>query len=242
MTTQMIALVTGASKGIGREIARQLGGLGYLVLVGARDLGRGEVVAKELVAEGIEAAAVRIDVTDPDSVAAAAGRIGTEYGRLDVLVNNAAIIADGDAAVSVVPAEALRRSFEVNVIGLVATTAAMLPLLRAVGPARIVNLSSELASMERVGDPTSGLSTILTTGYNASKAAVNMITVMLANELRGEGILVNAADPGNCATDMGGWDAPRTAAEGAAVAVRLATLAANGPTGELHAESGRLPW
>ena len=127
-------------------------------------------------------------------------------------------------------------------IGLVRTTSAMLPLLEKAESARIVNMSSELASMTRVGDPESRMSTVLMLGYNSSKAAVNMVTVMLANELRGTGILVNAADPGNCATDMGGWDAARTPAQGAAVAVRLATLGPDGPTGELHAESGRLPW
>jgi NAD(P)-dependent dehydrogenase (short-subunit alcohol dehydrogenase family) len=136
----------------------------------------------------------------------------------------------------------LRAGFETNVFGLVATTQAMLPLLRSAKAARIVNLSSELASLTRVGDPESRMSTVLTTGYNTSKAAVNMVTVMLANELRSSGILVNAADPGNCATDMGGWDAPRTPAQGAAVVVRLATLPDDGPTGELHAEDGRLPW
>ncbi|MGC4943940.1 SDR family NAD(P)-dependent oxidoreductase [Kribbella sp. DT2] len=242
MTQQKIVLVTGATKGIGREIARQSGALGWTVVVGGRDLGRAEAVVKELAADGVEAAAVRVEATDERSAQEAAGWIERTYGRLDVLVNNAAIIADGDAAVSAVPVETLRASFETNVLGLVATTQAMLPLLRKAGAARIVNLSTELSSLERVGDPGSPMSTVLTTGYNASKAAVNMVTVMLANELRATGILVNAADPGNCATDMGGWDAPRTPAEGAAVAVRLATLPADAHTGELHAEEGRLPW
>ncbi len=240
--TQKIALVTGATKGIGREIARQLGGLGYYVLVGARDVGRGAVVAGELVAEGLDAEVVRLEVTDAESAQAAADRIADIHGRLDLLVNNAAIIADGDAAVSEVPLDSLRAAFETNVIGLVAVTAAMLPLLRKSEAARVVNLSTGLSSMTHVGDPESPMSTVLTAGYNSSKTAVNMITVMLANELRGTGILVNAADPGNCATDMGGWDAPRTPAQGAAVAVRLATLGPDGPTGELHADLGRLPW
>ncbi|ADB30880.1 short-chain dehydrogenase/reductase SDR [Kribbella flavida DSM 17836] len=240
--TKKIALVTGATRGIGREIARQLGQSGHQVVVGARDLGRGQATAKELVAEGIDAVAVQLEVTDQESIQAAAEWIGQEFGRLDVLVNNAAVIADGDAAVGVVPVEALRRSFEVNVVAVAAVIQAMLPLLKAAPAARIVNLSSELASLTRVGDPASPMSTILTAGYNASKVAVNMLTVMLATELSADGILVNAADPGNCATEMGGWDAPRTPAQGAAVAVRLATLPADGPTGELHAEDGRLPW
>jgi NAD(P)-dependent dehydrogenase (short-subunit alcohol dehydrogenase family) len=242
MTTNKIALVTGANKGIGKEIARQLGEAGFTVLAGSRDLARGEVAAKELVAEGYEAVAVQLEVTDESSVRAAAGRIEAEYGRLDVLVNNAAIIPDGDDAVSGVAGGVLREAFETNVIGLVEVTQAMLPLLRNAKQARIVNLSTSLASFTQVGDPESRVSTVLTLGYNSSKAAVNMVTVMLANELRGTGILVNAADPGNCATDMGGWDALRTPQQGAAVAVRLAMLDADGPTGEVYAEEGRLPW
>ena len=242
MSNQKIALVTGATKGIGKEIARQLGELDHTVLVGARDLARGELAAKELIADGIDAVAVQLEVTDEESVRAAAGWIDREYGRLDVLVNNAAIIPDGDGPVSEIAADSLRSVYETNVIGLVGVTSALLPLVRKATAARIVNLSSELASLAAVGDPESPMATILTLGYNSSKAAVNMVTVMLANELRGTGILVNSADPGNCATDMGGWDAPRTPAQGAAVAVRLATLPADGPTGESHAEAGRLPW
>lgn len=242
MDNNKIALVTGANKGIGREIARQLGGLGFTVLVGSRDLARGEAAVKELVAEGITAEAVQLEVTDENSVRTAARTVEQTCGRLDLLVNNAAIIPEGDTAVSQTDADVLRAAYDTNVVGLVLTTTAMLPLLKKAENARIVNMSSELASLTRVGDPESRMSTVLTLGYNSSKAAVNMVTVMLANELRGTGILVNAADPGNCATDMGGWDAARTPAQGAAVAVRLATLAADGPTGELHAESGRLPW
>ncbi|WP_405071657.1 SDR family oxidoreductase [Kribbella sp. NBC_01510] len=242
MTTHKIALVTGANKGIGKEIARQLGQAGFTVLMGSRDLARGEAAAKELVAEGLDATGIQLEVTDEQSVRSAAREIENTYGRLDVLVNNAAIIPAGDDAVSRVESGVLRSAFETNVIGLVSVTQALLPLLSRAGQARIVNLSTSLASFAQVGDPESRMSTVLTLGYNSSKAAVNMVTVMLANELRATGILVNAADPGNCATDMGGWDAPRTPAEGAAVAVRLATLGFDGATGEVHAEAGRLPW
>ncbi|MEU8222118.1 SDR family oxidoreductase [Kribbella sp. NPDC048915] len=242
MNTTKIALVTGANKGIGKEIARQLGQAGFTVLAAARDQERGQLAVKELVAEGLDVVGVQLDVTDQASVRAAAGWVAAEYGRLDVLVNNAAIIPAGDTAVSEVEADVLRSTFETNVIGLVGVTQAFLPLLRNAGEARIVNLSSALASFALVGDRWSRMSTVLLFAYNASKAAVNMATVMLANELRGTGILVNAADPGQCATDMGGLDSPRTAAEGAAVAVRLATLDADGPTGHVYAEDGRLPW
>lgn len=242
MTKQKIALVTGANRGIGKEIARQLGELGHTVLVGARTREKGQAAADELTAAGVTAATVELDVTDPESVRAAAEQVEQDYGRLDVLVNNAAIIADGDASVTEVPADVLRRSYETNVIGLVSVTTALLPLLQKAGAARIVNLSSGLGSLALVGDPESELSTMRMLGYNSSKAAVNMVTVMLANELRDTGILVNVADPGNCATEMGGLDAARTPAQGAAVAVRLATLDADGPTGQFHDEAGRLPW
>ena len=242
MNTNKIALVTGANKGIGKEIARQLGQAGYTVLVGSRDVERGAFAAKELVAEGLDAVALPLEVTSPESVAAAVATVEAAYGRLDVLVNNAAIIPVGDGAVSEVAADVLRSAFETNVIGLVGVTQAFLPLLRKASAARVVNLSTSLASFEQVGDPESRMSTVLTLGYNSSKAAVNMVTVMLANELRGTGILVNAADPGNCATDMGGWSAARTPAQGAAVAVGLATLDADGPTGHVYAEEGRLGW
>ena len=242
MNTNKIALVTGANKGIGKEIARQLGQAGFTVLLGSRDVERGELAVKELVAEGLDAVGIRLEVTDEASVRAAAERVEAEHGRLDVLINNAAIIPDGDDAVSRVGTGVLREAFETNVLGLVGVTQAFLPLLHNADAARVVNLSTSLASFEQVGDPESRMSTVLTLGYNSSKAAVNMVTVMLANELRGTGILVNGADPGRCATDMGGWSVERTPAQGAAVAVGLATLDANGPTGQVYAEEGRLPW
>jgi NAD(P)-dependent dehydrogenase (short-subunit alcohol dehydrogenase family) len=242
MHTRKIALVTGANKGIGKEIARQLGQAGFTVLAAARDRHRGELAVKELVAEGLDVVGLQLEVTDEASVRAAAERVAAEYGRLDVLVNNAAIIPAGDDAVSRIETGVLRSAFETNVLGLVGVTQAFLPLLRKAEAARIVNLSTSLASFAQVGDPESRMSTVLTVGYNASKAAVNMVTVMLANELRGTGILVNGADPGNCATDMGGWTAARTPAQGAAVAVGLATLTPDGPTGHVYAEEGRLDW
>ncbi|WP_328997496.1 SDR family NAD(P)-dependent oxidoreductase [Kribbella sp. NBC_00709] len=242
MNTHKIALVTGANKGIGKEIARQLGQAGFTVLAGSRDVARGEVAVKELVAEGLDAVGIQLEVTDEASVRRAAGQVDAAYGRLDVLINNAAIIPVGDDAVSRIGLGVLREAFETNVLGLVGVAQAFLPLLRKADAARIVNLSTSLASFEQVGDPESRMSTVRTLGYNSSKAAANMVTVMLANELRGTGILVNGADPGNCATDMGGWSAARTPAQGAAVAVGLATLDADGPTGQVYAEEGRLAW
>src|SRR5687768_16524588 len=148
-----VALVTGANKGIGKEIARQLGEAGHTVLIGSRDLARGEAAAKELVADGIKASAIQLEVTDPASVRAAAARIEAEHGQLDVLVNNAAIIPEGDAGVTEIAADVLRAGFETNVIGLVDVTQALLPVLRNADAALIVNLSTSLASFTLVGVP-----------------------------------------------------------------------------------------
>ncbi|HEY9339102.1 MAG TPA: SDR family NAD(P)-dependent oxidoreductase, partial [Kribbella sp.] len=146
MNTTKIALVTGANKGIGKEIARQLGQAGFTVLAGSRDLERGELAVKELVAEGLDVVGLQLEVTDEESVRAAAERVAAEYGRLDVLVNNAAIIPEGDDAVSRIGAAVLRSAFETNVLGLVGVTQAFLPLLHQAEAARIVNLSTSLAS------------------------------------------------------------------------------------------------
>ena len=159
MNTTKIALVTGANKGIGKEIARQLGQAGFTVLVGSRDLARGELAVKELVAEGLDAIGIQLEVTDEKSVRSAAEWIETACGRLDVLVNNAAIIPAGDDAVSQVGIGVLREAFETNVFGLVSVTQAMLPLLSRAERARVVNLSTSLASFAQVGDPESRMST-----------------------------------------------------------------------------------
>jgi NAD(P)-dependent dehydrogenase (short-subunit alcohol dehydrogenase family) len=236
--TQRIALVTGANKGIGKEIARGLGRLGHTVLVGSRDTGRGRTAAAELTAEGLDARPVVLDVTDDESVRAAAKQVERDHGRVDVLVNNAAVLAAGDGPAAEVSLDVLERTYATNVLGLVRVIQAFLPLLRHSESGRIVNLSSELGSLALQSDPAA----VRFLGYNSSKTAVNAITVGYANELRSDRIWVNAADPGHCATELGGLDAPRTAAQGAAAAIRLATLGPDGPTGELHNEDGPLPW
>src|SRR5439155_13933784 len=167
MTNTKIALVTGANKGIGKEIARQLAGLGMTVLVGARDPERGEKAAAELRADGTDVRFLRLDVTDDASVAAAAGAIHSTYGRLDVLVNNAGILIDRGTRPSEVPAETVRDTYETNVFGVVRTTHALLPLLRRAEAARIVNVSSALASL---GGRDWGRWLL---AYNSSKTALN---------------------------------------------------------------------
>lgn len=240
-----VALVTGANKGIGREIAEQLAGLGMTVLVGARDPERGRRAAAELAATGADVHHLQLDVTDEASVAASATHVQTTYGHLDVLVNNAGVAADYGEAPSQTTVAVVRRTYEVNVLGAVAVTHAMLPLLRRAAAARIVNVSSALGSVTLNADPEqpqgSGGSSMLL-GYNSSKAALNAITVLYANELRGTGILVNAVNPGYCATDLNGFRGLLSPAEGAKVAVEAATLDQGGPTGSFITAGGTLPW
>ncbi|GAT65786.1 SDR family oxidoreductase [Planomonospora sp. ID91781] len=234
----MIALITGATKGIGHQIARLLAERDVTVLAAGRDAERGQRAA-----DGIGARFVQLDVTSAESVASAAKWIEAEYGRLDILVNNAGVLLpQEDPAPSATPVDVLRATYETNVFGVVAVTNAMLPLLRRAPAARIVNMSSGLASLARATDPQDPFWESNYLAYNSSKSALNMVTVAYAKELAGTPIKVNAADPGYCATDMNGHSGPRTAEQGAAAAVRLALLDAGGPTGSYQDEDGVLPW
>jgi NAD(P)-dependent dehydrogenase (short-subunit alcohol dehydrogenase family) len=236
-----VAVVTGANKGIGLEIARHLGGEGITVYIGARDEERGREAAEKLRAEGLDARPLRLDVTDDASVASAAAFVERDAGRLDILVNNAGIAID-DGPPSRVSIDVLRRTYETNVFGVVRTTQAMLPLLRRSAAGRIVNLSSGLGSLTRNSDPTWEFASVKYLAYNSSKTAVNAITVQFAYELRDTPIKVNAADPGYVATDMNRNQGVRSVEQGAAMPVRLATLPADGPTGGYFNDEGTLPW
>ena len=240
--TAPVALVTGANRGIGFEIARQLGHEGFVVLLGARDPERGAAAAARLVAEGIDARPVALDVTDPASVAAAADAVERTVGRLDVLVNNAGVLLDGDIPPSEVPLALLRATYETNVFGAVTVTQAFLPLLRRAPAGRVVNASSELGSITQNQDPEFEFAAKKFLAYNSSKSALNAVTVQLAHELRGTPIKVNAADPGFTATDLNGHRGTQTLEEGARAAVRLALLPADGPTGGFFNAEGPLPW
>ncbi|WP_217139696.1 SDR family oxidoreductase [Streptomyces sp. AC627_RSS907] len=236
--TDKIALVTGANKGIGFEVARQLGELGITVVIGARDEQRGKEAGEQL-----GQPYVQLDVTDPDSIEAAARWIEGEYGRLDILVNNAGVTVPPPLGQpSATTTETMRRVYETNVFGVVAVTNAMLPLLRKAPAARIVNQSSELASKTQVMVEDSPLWPLNNMPYNSSKAALNMITVTYAKELWGTPIKVNACDPGYCITDINNGMGFITAAEGARIAVRLATLDADGPNAQFFKNEGPLPW
>ncbi|PRX95778.1 SDR family oxidoreductase [Allonocardiopsis opalescens] len=228
-----IALVTGANKGIGRQIAGRLADLGMTVYLGARDTERGTKAAAELSAEAParDVRFVRLDVTDPQTAAAAAELIGRAHGRLDALVNNAGINPEGGTPPTEVGLDLLRRGFETNVFGAVTVTNAMLPLLRAAQAARVVNMSSELGSLTLAADPGHLVAGRRLLVYNSAKAALNSITLIYANELRGDGIMVNAANPGYCATDLNGHRGVLSAEQGAAVPAELAALPPGGPTG-----------
>jgi NAD(P)-dependent dehydrogenase (short-subunit alcohol dehydrogenase family) len=242
MSDARIALVTGANKGIGYEIARGLGAGGATVLLGARDAARGAGAAEKLAAEGIPAVPVELDVLDDVSVSAAAARIDREYGRLDVLVNNAAILLERGQPPSLMPVALLERTFATNVYAVTTVINTLLPLIRRSSAGRIVNMSSGLGSLGITSDPRSPYAQFPLLAYNSSKTALNALTVSYANELRGTPIKVNAADPGYCATDLNGHAGPRTAAQGAIAAIQLATLPADGPTAGFFSEDGAEPW
>jgi len=244
----MIALVTGANKGIGFEIARGLAAKGAVVYLGCRHGRLGEAAADELKKSGADIRPLILDVTNQSTIHAAAARIGAECGYLDSLVNNAGIGAEGGSTPSTAAPEMIRRVYDVNVFGVIAVTQAMLPLLRKSGHGRIVNVSSSLGSLALAtangGSGERGQAGFWPTllAYNSSKSAVNSITVQFASELRESGIKVNAACPGYCATDLNGHSGPRTAAQGAQTPIRLATLPDDGPTGGYFNDDGMVPW
>ena len=246
MPTNAVALITGANKGIGLAIARQLGKREYAIWLGCRDMNRGEGAAENLRSSGIDARALTLDVADDDSVRAAADRLGQEVGAIDALVNNAGISIGTPALASEEKLEDIRMMFEVNTLGPVRVTQAFLPLLRRSKSARIVMMSSGLGSLAETTDMAGLYWNVGYAGYCASKSALNMLTVKLAKELLADGIKVNAADPGFTATDLNGHTGHRTVEEAAAIAVELVTLNPMGPTGGFfhdgHAAQGRNRW
>ena len=238
-----VVLVTGANKGIGLEVTRQLAKTGFTVLLGARDAERGEEAANKLRREDLDVRFVAADLNRaPETGAALARRIGEEFGHLDVLVNNAGLWDREDGPASQVSLEAMRRTFETNFFGTVALTQPLLPLLRAADSARIVNLSSGLGSLTINSDSSSPFYAVKILAYNASKAALNMFTVDLAYDLRDTKIKVNSASPGFVATDMTNHSGHMTVEQGAVEVVRLAQLPEDGPTGSFSGQEGTLPW
>ncbi len=250
MHDKLVALVTGANKGIGLQIAKDLAARGLTVLVGSRNLEQGEAAAKSV---GPSARALQLDVTNHASVVAAAERIRNELGRLDVLVNNAGISQAGKPSVSfeeklkagrpsIVSVADVRAVFETNVFGVICVTQAMLPLLRDAPAGRIVNVSSEVGSLTMQTDRSNPFYAIQSGSYAPSKTALNAFTVALAKELEATRIKVNAACPGFTATDLNNFRGTRTVEQAAREPVRLALLDADGPTGSFSNEGGRLAW
>ncbi len=252
MPDKLVALITGANQGIGLQIAKELAAKDFTVLVGSRNLARGEKAAATI--EG-DAHALQLDVTDAASIATAAARIRTEFGRLDVLINNAAISnAGGLAGMTVeeyskstqpsnVSLDEMRTVWETNVFGVLAVYQAMLPLLRAAPQARIVNVSSGVGSLTAAADPAYPWRAIFGPVYPASKTALNALTLAMALELEGEGIKVNAVSPGYTKTNLNGYSGTETVEEGAREAVRVALLGPDAPTGTFTRWEGEtIPW
>lgn len=244
MSSKKIALVTGANKGIGLETVRQLAAHNITVLLGARDEKRGAEAASKLKAEGLDVQFLQLDINDTASQDNAAKFIADKFGKLDILINNAGIAQDFQVPASQGTLEQWRTTFETNVFNLVSLTQKLLPLVKKSDAGRIVNLTSILGSLALHSDPKSPIAGSASSGsaYNASKSALNMFTVNLANELKGTSVKINAAHPGWVKTDMGGEAAPLEVGDGAKTSVQLATLPNDGPTGGYFHLGQTLPW
>lgn len=248
MQEKMVALVTGANKGLGKQVAQELADRGYVVLVGSRDFSSGQKAAEEI---GDGAVAIQLDVTDTQSIANAAGRVATEFGRLDLLVNNAGIGQSGRyktgeeviaaSVASVAPLDEVRAVFETNVFGVLAVTQAMLPLIRLSSSGRIVNVSSGVASLTLNADPSFPFRPSYGVTYSASKTALNAMTMALAIELEDSGIKVRAAGPGYTATAINDFQGTDSVEVGARPLV-LAALDMESPTGSFTGPDGPYPW
>ena len=246
-TASRIALVTGATRGIGLETVRQLAEAGVHTLLAGRDRARAVDAALKLQAQGLPVEAIALDVTDAASIEAAAQEIERRHGRLDILVNNAGILADDPTRpVSGQSLDAWRRTFDTNVFGLIAVTQALLPLLRRSDAGRIVNVSSALGSIGLHADPASFIYDMKIPAYNVSKSAVNAWTVQLAWELKDSAIKVNTIHPGYVKTDMNHIDGEQRGEldvpDGARTSVRLALVDEAGPNGGFFYLGESLPW
>ena len=238
MTETRVALVTGANRGIGLEIVRQLARLGMMAVIGSRSLEKGKAAAEPLASEGLIAPVVALDVTDDASVRAAVAEVMGMFGRVDVLVNNAAVLLDGPGSpvsnVASVPIEMVRATHETNTLGPLRTIQAVLPIMRDQRYGRIVNVSSEAGQLTGMG--------AAYPAYRMSKVALNALTRTAAAECGDLPIKVNAMSPGWVRTGMGGPDAPRPVEQGAETAVWLAMLPDDGPTGGFFRDKKPIPW
>ena len=242
MTDKKIALITGANKGLGFETARQLANKGVTVLLGARNETRGKEAAEKLKSEGFDAEFIHVDVTDEKTLQTAAKYVEENYGKLDILVNNAGIAVDSGEKLDELGLETIRKTFDTNFFGVIAATKAFLPLVKKSDSGRIVNVSSGLGSLAQNSDPNWEFAAVKPIAYNSSKAALNMFTVILADQLKDTKIKVNAADPGYTATDLNQNSGPKTVEQGASIIFDLATLPDDGATGGYFDDQGVVPW
>lgn len=242
MTTTKTALVTGANRGIGHEIARQLAQTGHEVWLGSRDEKRGREAADKLSAQGFKAHVLKLDVTDDTSVAQAAKSLSSQTGRLDVLVNNAGIAQGFELHPASEPINNIKQVYEVNLFGPIRVTQAFIPLLKAASGAQVVMISSELGSLTALLDPENEFYGVNSLSYNSSKTALNAATVAFAKALEADGIKVNAVDPGFTATDMNGGTGYRSVEQAAEIPLALATGGMNGASAAFLNHNGRLGW
>jgi NAD(P)-dependent dehydrogenase (short-subunit alcohol dehydrogenase family) len=238
-----LAFITGANKGIGLEVARQLGATGIIVLIGARDTARADAAVTALKNDGINAHPVEIDVNSEASVIAAAKKIANDHGRIDILVNNAGIMTETTAGTRPkdLTLDTLKQTFETNVFGAFAVIKHFVPLLKRSRAPRIINVSSTLGSLTAMSDRAHPMHGVNLAAFSASKSALNALTVALAKDLAADRITVNSVCPGWIKQDMGGECAPRNATQGASIVVTLAT-SGNPPTGTFVDENGSVAW
>ena len=237
-----VALVTGANRGIGLEIARQLADLGLRVIIGARDLARGEAAAEALQNDRREIHSQMLDVTQAHTIQSAIGQIVDQFGRLDILVNNAGIMIDAETTILELDLTLFQNTLETNALGPLLLSQACIPHMRANDYGRIVNISSTLGSLTDIASPDSAYTVVLSPAYRLSKALLNGLTALLAKDLRDTNILVNSACPGWVRTRLGGDQAPLMPAQGAETPVWLATLPDDGPRGGFFREKRPIPW
>ncbi len=233
-TSSQTILVTGANKGIGLEICRQLARLDHRVILSARSSERGQKAVADLAREGLKVEFLQLDLADESSIQAAANDLKKRFKALNVLINNAAILETWGGTILDVTAAELRDTFITNTLGPILLTQALLPLLKAGRPARVINLSSQLGSIQNMTDGWAS--------YGISKAALNAATRKLAGALAPHGISVNAASPGWVRTEMGGESAPLTVEKGAKNIVRLVTDVPHTLTNHYLEENGEIPW
>lgn len=237
-----VALVTGANRGIGFEIARQLAGMGLMVIIGARDEQKGVNTQKKLAEEGLDVHFTSLDVADATSIMAAVGKIDDSFRRLDVLVNNAGIMIDSETDLLELPMTLLQNTLETNTFGPLLLSQGCVPIMKRHKYGRIVNISSTLGALTDIANPDSHYNELRSPAYRLSKTLLNGVTALLAKELRADNILVNAVCPGWVRTELGGPQAPVSPEQAAETPVWLATLPDEGPTCGFFREQQPIPW